>query len=149
MSARTAVAPARRMALTEAKKLNGGGDNGRARANPRCRERQPEGIGSRRTAHRVGHAKVCFGSSLEGRNRFSQNELPGIEHLRQRLGKFLAQGAVLAFQVQHGHRLPGFPGRVLQADFGVFHPSMLSAGAAHGRGGSDQNPIRRGLDSPS
>ena len=103
MSASTAVAPARRMALTEAKKLNGvvttavpGFDSGGGQG-------QPQRVGSRRTSQRVGNTQLRGGGTLEGRYLFAKNELLRRKHPAQGIQQLFLQGLVLALQVEHRH----------------------------------------------
>ena len=98
MSASTGVAPARRMALTEAKKLNGVVMT--ASPGP-----MPAGAGG--AAEGVGYAELFGGRFFEDGHRLAENELLGVQHATDGFKEFLLQWAVLALQVQHGHRLGG------------------------------------------
>ena len=107
MSARSGVAPARRMALTEAKKLKGvvmtacaGADSGGASASQRASvpEEQPmawatpncAGGGSSKAATGSPRMNCCVSSTWPSASSSSW-----------------WSGLVLALEVQHGHRLGG------------------------------------------
>ena len=87
------------------KEAEWGGDDRTPGPDPDSRERQPQRIGSRRAAHRVGHAQRIGGSRLESRNRIPQNELPRIQNPGQRFQQFLAEGRILPLQIQHRNGL--------------------------------------------
>ena len=105
MSASSGVAPARRMALTEAKKLKGVVTTACAGADAGGGQRQPESVGARGAADGVGHAQLRSGGLFKGGYRLAKNELLRLKHMPDRVQQFLVERAVLALEVQHGHGL--------------------------------------------
>ncbi len=105
MSASTAVAPARRMALTEAKKLKGVVRTAAARADSGGGQRQPQGIGARGAAHGVGHAQLPGCGLLKGGHLLAKDKLLRLKHMPEGFQQFLVERLVLALQVEHGYGL--------------------------------------------
>ena len=136
MSASTGVAPVRRIALTEAKKLNGVVTTAAPGPIASRGQRQPQRVRTRRAPQRVSHAQLLRRSPLEPRHVLAENELLRLQHPPQRLQQLAAQRLVLAFQVQHRYRRPrglATPGRIRsrrqRTGFKVsfLHTLMLSA----------------------
>ena len=133
MSASTGVAPARRMQLTEAKKLNGVVTTVIPVANSGRRQRQPQGVSARRAAQRVPHAQLLLRGALKGRHVLAKNELLRLQNPPERLRQFLVNRTVLAFQVQHRHGRRCGAGRgcrITRRNSSVLHILMLSANLA-------------------
>jgi hypothetical protein len=84
----------------------------------------------------VRNAYLFCRSFLEGCHRLTKNELLGVQHTTDSFQEFLLQWAVLAFEVQHGHRLSGFRRRaagrqcflhllILSADMVAGYPQAM------------------------
>ena len=104
----------------------GSGDDGRAGADSGGGQGQPESVGARGAAHGVGHAQLDSGGFFKGGYRIAENELLRLKHLPDRVQQLLVERAVLAFEVQHGHRLGGCGWASLRIRRGVHNP-MLAA----------------------
>src|ERR1035437_9027725 len=140
MSASSGVAPARRMALVEAKKLKGvvttdWPEPGSPRTGPgpwggepisAGGQRQPKGVCARGAADGVGHAQPLRCGFFKGGDGLAENELLRGQDLTESVQKFLMEGLILAFEVQHGHRLGGGGGAGRRIRLG-FHTYMLAA----------------------
>ena len=141
MSASTGVAPARRMELTEAKKLKGVVTTAMPEPDAGGGQGQPQGIGARGAAHGVGHAQLRGCGLLECGYRLAKDELLRLKHMVHRIQQFPVERAVLALEVQHGYRLGGCSGTPRRG-WRVFHPTMLTAaqGVASRRGRAQSSP---------
>jgi len=70
------------------------------------------------------------GGALKGSHRLAENELLRLKYMADGFEQFLVDRPVLAFQVQHGHRLGracSIQGRGTREGRGVRHVSMLPA----------------------
>ena len=138
MSARTGVAPARRMALTEAKKLNGvvmtaspGPMPAAARASQRASvpEEQPMAWAT----------PSCAAAALEFSYRLTEDKLLRLQYMPESSQQFLMERLVLALQVEHRHGLI-CGSRMHRRVGGLLHLTMVSAaGTEHLIVRSDQN----------
>ena len=111
-----------------------GGDDGRTGADSGGGQGQPEGIGARGAAQRVGHAQLLLGGALKGGYRLAKDELLRLKHVGDRIQQFLVERTVLALEVQHGHRLGGCGGTPRRGE-SILHPFILPAAegaASHG-----------------
>ena len=89
------------------KKAERGGDDGIAGADAGGCQGKPESVGAGGAAEGVGYAELFGGRFFEDGHRLAENELLGVQHATDGFKEFLLQWAVLALQVQHGHRLGG------------------------------------------
>ena len=53
----------------------------------------------------MGHAELSGGLALKGGYRLAENELLRLEHVAEGVEQLLAEGLVLALEVQHGYGL--------------------------------------------
>ena len=107
-----------------------GGDHGYAGADAGGGQCQPQRVGARGAAQRVGHAQMLLGGALKGGYRLAQDKLLPLKHLLDRFQQLPVEWQVLAFEVQHRHRLRRFgriPVRTRGRGKHVFHPTMLPA----------------------
>ena len=58
----------------------------------------------------MGHAQPLCRGALKRGHRPAQDELLGLQHMAHGFKQFGVQRAILALQVQHGHRLGGWGG---------------------------------------
>jgi len=87
------------------KEAERGGHDAVARADSGGCQPQPQSIGARGAANRVGHAKLPRRSPLKGSHRLAQNELLRFQHFPDCLQQLLMQRVVLALEIQHGNWL--------------------------------------------
>ncbi len=85
ISASTGVAPARRIELTEAKKLNGVVTTAWPGAHARGGQRQPQGVGARRASQSMGHAQLLRGGFFECGHLAAKDELLRFEYPAERI----------------------------------------------------------------
>src|ERR1035437_6117124 len=89
-------------------------------------QRQPKGVCARGAADGVGHAQPLRCGFFKGGDGLAENELLRGQDLTESVQKFLMEGLILAFEVQHGHRLGGGGGAGRRIRLG-FHTYMLAA----------------------
>lgn len=72
----------------------------------------------------MGHAELSGGMPLECGNRLAKDKLLRIKDMADRVQELLMKRLVLAFEVEHGNRLPGKGWSDWQGGR-LFHPSMV------------------------
>ena len=124
MSASTGVAPARRMALTEAKKLKGvvttavpGPIPAAASASHRASVPEEQPMAWATPSWRGG-------GLLKGGYRLAQDKLLRLKYMPERLQQLLVERLVLALEVQHGHGLGGLAAGLRGGVRSVLHTAM-------------------------